>query len=152
MADPSTAEIDPVQQQEWVIPAELRHQLLVALESKTVTLPRMTYEEFLDWADEGTFAEWVDGKVLLMSPASDIHQQIVGFLFQLIDLFVRVRGIGRVYMAPFQMKLQNSGREPDLLFIRTENLSRIQKTFLQGPADLVIEVLSPESIGRDPRG
>lgn len=42
------------------------------------TLPRrspeipsgMTYQEFLDWLDEDTRAEWVDGQVILMSPAS----------------------------------------------------------------------------------
>jgi hypothetical protein len=26
----------------------------------------MTYEQFLDWADEDTLAEWVDGKVLTL--------------------------------------------------------------------------------------
>ena len=26
--------------------------------------PRMTYEEFLAWADEDTLAEWVDGEVI----------------------------------------------------------------------------------------
>ncbi|HDN80831.1 MAG TPA: Uma2 family endonuclease, partial [Chloroflexi bacterium] len=29
----------------------------------------MTYEEFLDWADEDTLAEWVDGEVVMYSPA-----------------------------------------------------------------------------------
>ncbi len=28
----------------------------------------MSYEAFLEWADEDTPAEWVDGKVFLMSP------------------------------------------------------------------------------------
>jgi Uma2 family endonuclease len=42
-----------------------------------------------------------------------------------------------------------SGREPDVLFVRTEHLDRVKPTYLDGPADLVIEITSPESIGRD---
>ncbi len=34
----------------------------------------MTYAEFLDWADEDTLAEWVNGKVIMTSPAS-LRQQ-----------------------------------------------------------------------------
>jgi Uma2 family endonuclease len=46
------------------------------------------------------------------------------------------------------MKLER-GREPDLLFVTTEHLARLRGTYLDGPADLVLEITSPESIGRD---
>ena len=32
---------------------------------------KRTYEEFLAWADEDTWAEWVDGEVILLISASD---------------------------------------------------------------------------------
>src|SRR5579884_3626560 len=35
---------------------------------------RMTYQQFMDWADEDTLAEWVDGEVIMTSPASLPHQ------------------------------------------------------------------------------
>ncbi len=38
---------------------------------------KMTYEEFLVWADEDTLAEWVDGEVVARSPESDRHQDLV---------------------------------------------------------------------------
>jgi Uma2 family endonuclease len=41
------------------------------------------------------------------------------------------------------------GREPDLLFVIQEHLDRLGETYLNGPADLVIEIVSPESAGRD---
>jgi Uma2 family endonuclease len=41
------------------------------------------------------------------------------------------------------------GREPDILFVAQANLGRITKQYLDGPADLVVEVISPESSGRD---
>jgi Uma2 family endonuclease len=42
-----------------------------------------------------------------------------------------------------------SGREPDIIFVARENLSRLKPTFLDGAADVAIEVISPESQARD---
>jgi Uma2 family endonuclease len=47
------------------------------------------------------------------------------------------------------MKMEYSGREPDLMFVATEHLAALRGTFLEGPADLVVEIVSPESAGRD---
>jgi Uma2 family endonuclease len=46
------------------------------------------------------------------------------------------------------MKMEN-GREPDLIFVSNRNLHRLRNTYLDGPADLAVEIMSPESIGRD---
>jgi Uma2 family endonuclease len=74
-----------------------------------------------------------------------------GFLAALFRLFAEAGNAGRVFAAPFQMKLPNvrRGREPDLLFVTTENLPRIEGTYLDGPADLVVEIVLPESVLRD---
>ena len=111
----------------------------------------MTYEEFLEWADEDTLAEWVDGEVIMTSPASYPHQELVGFLYQVMDSFVELHQLGVVLLVPFQMKLERSGREPDLIFIDAARVGQIKRTFLDGPADLVVEIVSPESIERDRR-
>ena len=109
----------------------------------------VTYEQFLNWADEDTLAEWVDGVVVMTSPASLRHQLIASFLTELLGTYARLHELGRVISAPFQMKLANAGREPDVLFIASAHLDRLKQTYLDGPADLVIEILSPESAGRD---
>lgn len=43
---------------------------------ETVSPPkeRMSYEEFLEWCDEDIWAEWVDGEVIVLSPANDRHR------------------------------------------------------------------------------
>jgi Uma2 family endonuclease len=112
---------------------------------------KMTFEEFLDWCDEDTWAEWVDGEVQMVSPAGEEHQSIEVFLTTLLNLYVRRKKLGQILSAPFLMRLPNvsRGREPDLLFVRQEHISRIKPTYLDGPADLVIEIVSPESISRD---
>ncbi|MFH1609770.1 MAG: Uma2 family endonuclease, partial [Candidatus Bipolaricaulota bacterium] len=109
---------------------------------------KMTYEEFLAWADEDTLAEWVDGEVVMYSPASKRHQDLGGFLYEVLRAYVRPRGLGEVIQAPFQMKLEH-GREPDLLFVAQEHLDRLKERVLDGPADLVVEIVSPESLERD---
>ena len=113
-------------------------------------LSKMTYEEFLDWADEDTLAEWVDGEVVMYSPASNKHQDIADFLVSVLRPFVEIHQLGIVRSAPFQMKLER-GREPDLLFVASEHLDRLQETHLDGPADLVVEIVSPgpDSVERD---
>ena len=126
----------------------LRHRLLEVLLAPAEPL-RMAYEEFLDWADEDTTAEWVDGEVVMCSPASRRHQEIGLFLGQVVGLYVEHRGMGRILVPPFQMKLADSGREPDLLFVASEHLGWLKETYLEGPADLVVEIVSPESVGRD---
>ena len=109
---------------------------------------KMTYEEFLAWANEDTLAEWVDGEVVMYSPANDRHQDLSGFLESVLRSFVEVHELGIVRSAPFQMKLER-GREPDLLFVASEHLGRLRETYLEGPADLLVEIVSPESVGRD---
>jgi Uma2 family endonuclease len=112
---------------------------------------KLTYEEFLTWCDEDTWAEWVDGEVVVLSPASRRHQDLADFLTAVLRAYVEAKGLGVVLSAPFQMKTGPDlpGREPDLLFVARENLGRLKDRYLEGPADLVVEVVSPESRLRD---
>ena len=112
---------------------------------------RMSYEEFLAWSDEDTHAEWVNGEVIVFMPPKTRHQQVVGFLYELLSLFVRFFRLGEVLTAPFEMKLApgKSSREPDILFVAREHLARLTEERLLGPADLVVEVVSDDSVYRD---
>ncbi len=65
---------------------------------------KISYEEFLRRCDEDTLAEWVDGEVVMTSPASNRHQTITGFLFNVLNTYVEQGQLGRVIVVPFQMK------------------------------------------------
>src|SRR3990172_8203422 len=112
---------------------------------------KMTYEEFLAWADEDVHAEWVNGEVIIHMTAKDRHQDIVRFLIVLFDLFDQFFRVGKFRSAPFQMKLspEGSGREPDILFVAREHESRLTEEGVAGPADLVVEIVSDDSVVRD---
>ena len=126
-------------------------QTLLDTRSSVAEAPaKISYEEFLVRYD-GIHAEWVDGEVELMSPISDAHQEISIFLLRLMTEFLEVHPLGIVRYEPFQMKLVTTprGREPDIIFISEANRVNMRPNYLDGPADLVIEVISPESIYRD---
>lgn len=87
----------------------------------------------------------------MVSPASIIHQQLASLLEALIRVFVEVTSAGRLIRAPFAMRLGvlSRVREPDLLFVSKERLGLVLDTYLDGPADAAIEIVSSESVGRD---
>lgn len=117
------------------------------LESNGPVFP--TFESFIEWVDEDTSAEWEEGEVVFMSPASLRHQILAGFLYRVISTFVEHYDVGTVLSAPFKMKIPGYGAEPDVLVVLKENETRLRKAHLEGPADLVVEVISPDSIERD---
>jgi Uma2 family endonuclease len=112
---------------------------------------RMSYEEFLAWADEDVHAEWVDGEVIVQMPPKEPHQRVVAFLIPLMGLFIQLYNLGRLLPAPFEVRAlpDGSAREPDLIFVAREHLDRLSQERLSGPADLVVEVIADDSVARD---
>lgn len=112
---------------------------------------RMTEEEFVVWCDEDTRAEWVDGEVIMPSPANLQHVDLAGFLLIVIRLFASQRGLGMVYGPELQVRLGalRRRRVPDLLFISTGRMNILKATEVDGAPDLIIEIVSPDSPARD---
>jgi Uma2 family endonuclease len=121
--------------------------------TESLSTPPKRYISFEDFLAHGpeTHAEWVNGEVITMSPPMENHQDVSRMLSALLSHFVEDHDAGRILPAPFLMKTGPGlpGREPDILFITTEHLDRIKRTHLEGPADLAVEIISPESRGRD---
>ncbi|MCC6444935.1 MAG: Uma2 family endonuclease [Armatimonadetes bacterium] len=116
-----------------------------------VAVKYITYEEFLASVPDGAHAEWVGGEVIFLSPVNTRHQRIKRFLVNLFSFYVERDQLGEVLDAPMQMRLSKvrRGREPDILFVASERLDRITPTYIDGPADLVVEIVFPESAERD---
>lgn len=119
----------------------------------TSFIPRsMTYEEFLKEFD-GKYVEFVASEVIGPMTVGLKHEQLTGFLRSLLQIFVEERSLGEVLGEPFQMKMEFEdgihGREPDVFFVKTENIVRLTDRFYDGGADLAIEIISPESVARD---
>jgi Uma2 family endonuclease len=122
----------------------------VGLPVKTPDL-RMTEEEFVAWCDEDTRAEWVDGEVIVPSPANLKHVDLAGFLNLILRVFVTSKDLGAVYGPELQVRFAalRRRRVPDLLFVATEHTDILKTTEVDGAPDLIIEIVSPDSLARD---
>jgi Uma2 family endonuclease len=124
---------------------------VTTVEAPTARHLKMTYDKYLEFADDAQIVEWVEGEVIVYMPPIYKHQDIVSFLGQLLDSFIRFFDLGTLILAPFEVKLWPDGpsREPDLVFIRHENLSKLTDERFEGGPDLIIEIISPGSVSED---
>jgi Uma2 family endonuclease len=108
-----------------------------------------------DYAEH--FCEWIDGTVIKMSPIHECHDKLTRYLTRLIEVYLELRPIGEVRQEPFVMRYefeqdgerQRRNREPDIQVILGDNQQNLKETYMDGAADIVIEVVSSESITRD---
>ena len=117
-----------------------------------VATARMSFEEFLD-LDHTGLAEWVDGEVHLYMSVTMAHQRVVDFLNRLLGFVVNLTDSGEVITAPYAMAAVRGGpgREPDITFIAANHESLVTRSHLMGAPDLVVEVVSVDSVRRDRR-
>lgn len=107
----------------------------------------LTYDDLLAMPDDLNHYEIING-VLLVSPAPNRAHQLTSIrLFRVLDAFTERHGLGDIYYAPVDVRLTPfSVVEPDLLFIRTKRLAiYTEKGVVEGPPDLVVEIVSPSS-------
>jgi Uma2 family endonuclease len=110
----------------------------------------MTFQEFIAAADEHLRSEWVNGEMVWLEPEPRVHWQISSFVAIAISGFVSRTGLGgdTIYGA-VPMRLGSNAREPDVMYLRPENAHRWREYHVEGPADLVVEVIGVSSEARD---
>ncbi len=105
-------------------------------------------EEYLA-LDTNHLIEFSHGQLEVLPMPTQSHQLLIIALFELLRNFVREGQLGTVLLAPMRVQLwPGKFREPDILFMRTENDDRRSDKFWQG-ADLVMEIVSPNDPERD---
>jgi Uma2 family endonuclease len=116
---------------------------------------RYTFADYLQWTGDARW-ELIDGVAYNMTPApSRRHQKISGELFLQFGLFLRGKRC-EAYDAPFDVRLPKPGEsdettntvvQPDLVVVCDP--SKLDDRGCKGAPDLVIEILSPDSVARD---
>ena len=110
---------------------------------------KFTYEDYKHTPDDERY-EFIDG-ALIMAPAPRItHQLAGGRLGSRLLIFVEANGLGWVLFAPADVALSDTDVvQPDLMFISNERAHIITEDNIRGAPDIVIEILSPSTAGRD---
>lgn len=112
----------------------------------------MTEEEFVAWAGEDVRAEFVDGKAEVLMAGNEDHERVGGFLFALLTIFVQQRDVGHVFFSNFMVRLRRGLRRvPDIHYIEKSRLDQIHRTEVEGYSDLMVEIVSDDSVDRDRR-
>jgi Uma2 family endonuclease len=119
---------------------------------KTIDLPYMvqvydvTEERFDELVDEDTKAEFIDGVMIVHSPASMEHDDLSGFIRTLMRLYADAKEVGKV-LGPDSLIHLAPGRKcaPDVFFVRRERMPMPMPKEFSGVPDLIIEVLSPSN-------
>jgi Uma2 family endonuclease len=108
-----------------------------------------SYEDLLQTPDDGKRYEIVDGDLLVSPAPRPRHQRTLGKTYRFV-MRAEDAGYGELFFAPLDVVFDaHNVMEPDLLFIRKDRLSIITDTNVEGPPDLVVEVLSPGGRERD---
>jgi Uma2 family endonuclease len=110
----------------------------------------VSFENYMrDYAAD--HAEWVEGVVIKLSPVTGKHDIFSEFLMTLLKFYLEETKVGIMRHDPFVMRVKKGlpGREPDIQIILKNRAHIVKDTLTDGPADVVIEIISPESVDRD---
>ncbi|PSR36879.1 MAG: Uma2 family endonuclease [Sulfobacillus thermosulfidooxidans] len=118
-------------------------------ECMDIIRPVFTAKDLAQLPDDGKRYEILEGDLAVRPSPNQKHQNVIRHLSAFF-IHVESHGYGRWYPAPFDVVFDdNNVTEPDLLFVLTEHLNIIKEANVQGPPDLVVEVLSPSTRDRD---
>ena len=115
----------------------------------TAPVRKLTYADYCRTPDDERY-ELLDGELIMVPAPGTGHQRIAIRLGSLLHVFVEKRGLGQVFAAPYDVVLSETNVvQPDLLFIANERTHIITPDNVQGPPNLVVEILSPSAANRD---
>jgi Uma2 family endonuclease len=109
-----------------------------------------TFDDFCEMVREDQKADLIDGVIYRASPENTDDNKLFVWLLTIMNLFARRSKLGQIFGSRVALRLATKhGPEPDIAFVRTQNLDRVERGGVQGPADLAMEIVSPDSVERD---
>jgi len=125
-----------------MVPDEIRRDLQRLPPPYLVRKYEATEEDYESLAEEDLRCEYLDGVLIVHSPATLEHEDRVAFFLTLLKNFVSPRDLGRVYGSNAVMQLGPRRFCPDVSFLSRDRVDHIQRGRVMGPVDLAVEVIS----------
>jgi len=123
--------------------------LVAQLQSK-LELELQRRRQFYADIDDDMKAEFINGDIVIHSPVKKEHTDATGFLYKILDTFVRLAKLGYVGYEKVMTVLTRNDYEPDVVFFGNEKAVNFKKGHWKYPApDFVVEVLSDSTESRD---
>ena len=109
-----------------------------------------TFAEFVELIPEDQKADLLDGVIYLASPENLEHNDLLGWLTVVLRPFIEARGLGRLTINKVAYRFSDrAAPEPDLGFVAAHRADCIKHGYVDGPPDLAVEIVSPDSVDRD---
>src|SRR5262245_39997816 len=103
----------------------------------------LTYDDYRATPNDGRRYELVEGEIRMAPSPGTQHQRITLDLAVVLYAHVKERRLGQILIAPLDVILdRGTVVQPDLLFVSTPRLGVVSKRGIEGPPDLVVEILS----------
>ena len=112
---------------------------------------KLTYEDFVQFPDDGKRHELIDGEHYVTPSPRLRHQAIIGNLYVMIASWLDAHPIGRAFLSPVDVVMTNVDIVvPDLLYLSNARAaSTLTELHVRGVPELVVEVASPGTRKRD---
>lgn len=111
---------------------------------------RFLAEDIWDAPDDDNRYEVIDGELYVTPAPNRKHQHASFELGYRIRSYLETHPLGTIYSAPIAVVLaETTGAQPDLVFVSHERAGILTDRGIEGVPDLVVEVLSPSTRGRD---
>ncbi len=105
----------------------------------------LTYEDLQAFPEDNVRREIIDGELIVSASPWTRHQGVVVELATRFYMNAQEHG-GAVYLGLTAVFFDDTNVvQPDVLFLRPENVSKVEKDFIRGAPDLVVEVSSPST-------
>jgi Uma2 family endonuclease len=116
-----------------------------------MALSQITWQDVQQLPDDGHRHEAIEGELYVTPAPSFRHQRISQRLEQALLELLEKPGHGIVVHAPIGVEFPDTGEgvQPDIVFVSAARRHIITQPDIQGPPDLVIEILSPTTAHRD---
>lgn len=124
--------------------------MVTAAKSPAASEQHWTYESLCALPDDGLRREILEGELYVVPSPNVTHQDIVARIVERLRGWIAREGLGRLFIAPLDVVMaEDVALQPDALFIRADRAGEVVKRVIEGPPDLVIEVLTESSFRHD---
>lgn len=103
-------------------------------------------EAFYDWLTPNVKAEFINGEIVVQSPAKKRHTDVSMNLSALLRAYVEMNDLGFVGAETVLISLTRNDYLPDICYFGREKAAELEPEQVKYPApDFIVEVLSPST-------
>jgi Uma2 family endonuclease len=118
-----------------------------------VTIPnrlRLKFDDYCVLVNDQRTGDLIDGVFYVTAPDLLPINEMTTWLLGCLNSYVKNRDLGSVFFMKVAVRFDDhNATQPDLCFIAKRRSRIIRREFVAGSPDLIIEVVSPDTLDRD---